>query len=167
MKTTIILTIILWVLFFLMELFAAMFYPHPFIIDFFPRDVREKAKDHKPPFKSAPAIGWTLIVLVMAGFVATFAYGGYDGIKHGFSYVDFLVRFLIMGYGIKAFDILFFDYFILTRTRFFQHFYPETDGCEGWKRFGYNRKEQMRQLIGMLPCMLVVAFICWGIGHLR
>ena len=165
MSTTIFLTIILWVLFFLMELFAAWFYPHPFIIDYFPPDVREKAKDHKPPFKYAPIIGWILCILTIIGFIVVFIYGGKDGIRNDFSFADFLIRFLIMGYGLKAFDIFFFDYFILTKTRFFQHFYPETAGCEGWKQFGYNRKEQTKQLIIMLPCMLIFSLISWWIGH--
>ncbi len=165
MLTTIVLTVILWALFFLMEWVAAAFYPHPFIIAYFPEDVKEKARNHKPPFKSAPAIGWMLIVFILAGFLGTFIYGGWDGIHKDFSYVQFLLRFLIMLYGMKAFDILFFDYFILTKTHFFQHFYPETEGCEGWKKFGYNRKEQVRQLILMLPCALIMALICYLIGR--
>ena len=165
MITTIVLTCILWALFFLMELFAAKFYPHPFIIAYFPEDVQERAKDHKPPFPSAPIIGWILCLLTIAGDVLVLIYGGWDGIRRGFSFGDHLVRFLIMGYGLKAFDILFFDYFILTKTRFFQHFYPETADCEGWKHFGYNRKDQITQLIVMLPCMLMTALLCWRLGQ--
>ena len=155
------LTLILMPLFFLMELAAAAFYPHPFIIDYFPEDVREKAKEHKPPFKSAPIIGWILLIPIMLGFIGCFVYGGIDGGKRNYGYLDYLVRFLIMGYGLKAFDILFFDFFILTKTRFFQHFYPETDSCKGWKQFGYNRKEQIKQLILFLPGMAVTALICF------
>ena len=40
MLTTIILTVILWILFFLAELAASAFYPHPFIIEYFPNDVK-------------------------------------------------------------------------------------------------------------------------------
>ena len=165
MLTTIILTVILWALFFLAELAAAAFYPHPFIIGYFPDDVKEKAREHKPPFRSAHVIGWILIVLAFGGFIGTFIYGGWDGISKDFSYIQFLVRFLIMLYGMKAFDILFFDYFILTKTHFFQHFVPETEGRAGWKQFGYNRKEQIKKVIMMLPCAAVNALICWLIGR--
>ena len=165
MLTTLILTVILWVLFFLMEWAAAAFYPHPFIIEYFPEDVKERARSRKPPFKSAPVIGWVLLILIMAGFLGTFIYGGGDGIKKGFTYGKFYIRFLIMLYGMKAFDILFFDYFILTKTHFFQHFFPETEGCAGWKQFGYNRKEQIKKTIMMLPCAAVMALICWWIGR--
>lgn len=165
MLTTIILTVILWALFFLAELAAAAFYPHPFIIEYFPDDIKEKAREHKPPFRSAPVIGWILIALAFGGFIGTFIYGGWDGINKDYSYAQFLVRFLIMLYGMKAFDILFFDYFILTKTHFFQHFFPETEGCAGWKQFGYNRKEQIKKVIMMLPCAAVNALICWLIGR--
>ena len=160
MIVTIILTLILMLLFFLMELVAAYFYPHPFIINYFPEDVKEKAKNHKPPFKSAPVIGWILIILIFIGFIACSVYAGIDGGRNGFGYIDYLIRFLIMGYGLKAFDIIFFDYFILTNTGFFQHFYPETKGCAGWKQFGYNRKDQIKQLILFLPTLAIVALIC-------
>ena len=110
MTVTIVLTMILMLLFFLMELVAAAFYPHRFIIDYFPADVREKAKDHKPPFKSAPIIGWILLILIMLGFIGCFVYAGIDGGRRDYGYLDYLVRFLIMGYGLKAFDILFFDF---------------------------------------------------------
>jgi len=165
MLVSIVLMMILMLLFFLMELVAAKFYPHPFIIDYFPEDVREKAKDHKPPFKNAPIIGWILLILIFLGFVGCFVYAGIEGGRRHYGYLSYLVRFLIMGYGLKAFDIFFFDYFILTKTRFFQHFYPETDGCEGWKKFGYNRKEQIIQLIIFLPVMAIVALICFIVNR--
>lgn len=60
----------------------------------------------------------------------------------------------------KVFDIVFFDYFILTKTRFFQHFFPETEGCKGWKDFGFNRKQQIRQCIMIPVCCLITALIC-------
>lgn len=90
MLTTIILTVILWILFFLAELAAAAFYPHPFIIEYFPNDVKEKARDHKPPFKAAPVIGRILIILIFGGFIGTFIYAGWDGVHKGYSYVQFL-----------------------------------------------------------------------------
>ena len=58
----------------------------------------------------------------------------------------------------KAFDIL--DYILLTKTRFFQHYFPETEGCAGWQDFGYNRKQQTRQCIMILAGSLISALIC-------
>ena len=47
----------------------------------------------------------------------------------------------------KAFDIIGLDYFLLTKTHFFQHYFPETEGCAGWQDFGYNRKQQLGQIV--------------------
>ena len=60
---------------------------------------------------------------------------------------------------IMAFDIICLDYFLLTKTRFFLHYFPETEGCAGWKDFGYNRKQQTRQCILSLSGSLITAWI--------
>jgi hypothetical protein len=36
---------------------------------------------------------------------------------------------------------------------------PETKGCAGWKQFGYNRKQQIRQCIIIPVCCLIGALI--------
>lgn len=35
-------------------------------------------------------------------------------------------------YIYKAFDLVFLDWVLLQKTRFFQHYYPETEGCAGY-----------------------------------
>ena len=49
--------------------------------------------------------------------------------------------------------------FLLTKTHFFQHYFPETEGCAGWQNFGFNRKEQIRQCIIIPVCCLALAGI--------
>ena len=39
-------------------------------------------------------------------------------------------------------------------------FFPETEGCKGWKDFGFNRKQQTRQWVAIVVLSLIVAFIC-------
>ena len=39
-------------------------------------------------------------------------------------------------------------------------FFPETEGCKGWKDFGFNRKQQIRQCVAIVVLSLIVAFIC-------
>jgi hypothetical protein len=50
---------------------------------------------------------------------------------------------------------------LLTKTHFFQHFYPETEGCEGYHRFGFKRKGQLADPSRGLPvcCGTLGAFI--------
>ena len=41
-------------------------------------------------------------------------------------------------------------------SHFFQHYYPETEGCAGYHSFGFNRKEHLHGLFfsRLFPC-------CW------
>ena len=80
-------------------------------------------------------------------YVGIYVYGAYDGIRNDFGFWQFFIRFLIMSYLLKAFDIIAFDWYLLTKSRFFQHYYPETERCEGYHSFGFNRKEQLTRII--------------------
>ena len=51
MTVTITLTVIMCALLFLMIWSAVYFLPWKGLMDFFPEDIKEKAIDHKPPFK--------------------------------------------------------------------------------------------------------------------
>ena len=160
MKVTMILTLIMCALLFLMIWTAAYFYPWDRLLELFPRDIEEKAKQHKPPFPAAPVIGRIIMVLCMLGFIGVIAYGGWDGVQKGCTFGQLLVRFLIILFGVKAFDIIGLDYILITKTQFFQHYIPETKGCAGYHNFGFNRKEQIRQCV-MLPFAAVLtAWIC-------
>ncbi|MBQ8953860.1 MAG: hypothetical protein IJ048_07060, partial [Clostridia bacterium] len=96
------------------------------------------------------ALGWAILVLFILGYIGLFVLGGLDGRRHGFTYGQFFLRFFIIGAAIKAFDIIGLDWFLLTKTHFFPHYFPETEGCAGWQDFGYNRKQQLRQIV-MIP----------------
>ena len=115
---TLILTLTMCALLFLMIWSATYFYPWTGLLRFFPKDIEEKAGLHKPPFPAAPVIGWILMLLCAL------------------------------------------DYFLITKTQFFQHYIPETKGCAGYHSFGYNRKEQLRQILTQPFAALLIAWIC-------
>ena len=137
---TFILTLFMCVLLFLLILSATYFYPWEGLLKFFPEDIEEKARLHKPPFASAPVFGWICMLLCSAGMMGVIVYAGFEGIQNRFTFGQFFTRFLFIFYGLKAFDIIGLDYFLITKSQFFQHFIPETKGCEGYHRFGYNRR---------------------------
>ena len=112
MLTTCILTLIMCVLLFLMIWSAVYFLPWKGLMDFFPEDIKEKAKDHKPPFKTAAIFGWICMILCMLGFIGVIVYGGWDGVQRNYTFGQFLVRFLIILFGVKAFDIVGLDYIL-------------------------------------------------------
>ncbi|MBP7188034.1 MAG: hypothetical protein KBA55_15035 [Ruminococcus sp.] len=163
MKVTILLTLCSIVLLCLMILAATVFMPYRGLAKNFPKDVQEALRprldeiDKKP--KAPRIIGRVLIIIMCLMFLAVFLLGGIDGMKNGFTFGRFLLRFLIISLGTKAFDIIALDYYLLTRTNFFQRIFPETKGLAGWKDFGYNRKQQFAHIVGMLICCCVMAFI--------
>lgn len=85
--------------------------------------------------------------------------GAWDGIRRGFGYGQFLTRFLIILLGLKAYDILFFDFFLLCHSQFFPHFYPEVKDIVGPQLFGYNWKTHLVQGIGLIAASAALAGI--------
>ena len=80
--------------------------------------------------------------------------------RKGFIFDQFLVRFLVILLGMKAFDIIVLDYILITKTQFFQHYIPETKGCAGYHSFGYNRKEQLWRIVTLPFAALLTAWVC-------
>ena len=56
------------------------------------------------------------MALCMAGFIGVIVYGGWDGIQRGYTFGQFLVRFLIILFGVKAFDIIGLDYILIAKS---------------------------------------------------
>ena len=160
MAVTIVLALIMMALLFLMIWSATYFLPWSGLMEFFPEDIRDKAAWHKPPFPGAPRIGWICLILCAAGMAGVILYAGWDGIQRGYTFKDFLIRFLVIFVGIKAFDIIALDYFLITKSHFFQHYFPETEGCEGYHRFGYNKNQQIPRVIAMPFLAMLAAWIC-------
>ena len=128
----------------------------------FPKDVQEKLKPRLEGLPMTPkrALGWIILALFVAGYLALFIIGGIDGLRRGFTFGRFFLRFFTIGAVIKAFDILALDWFLLTKTHFFQHYFPETEGCAGWQDFGYNRRQQARQCVMIVLGSAIAAWIC-------
>ncbi|MBR1758497.1 MAG: hypothetical protein IJ744_07210 [Lachnospiraceae bacterium] len=130
----------------------------------FPDDVQERLKPRLEEWERqgmSPRrfLGWIILILFCAGYIGLFVLGGIDGLHKDFSFWQFFLRFFIIGGVIKAFDIGALDYFLLTKTHFFQHYFPETEGCAGWQDFGYNRKQQTRQIIMVFIGSAITALI--------
>ncbi len=161
MKLTIALTMTGCIFLFLAIWGVTITMPTGLLVSNFPKDVQERLK---PRLESLPmsfrrVLGWIILVLFIAGYISLFILGGIDGRNNGFAFSQFFLRFFIIGAGIKAFDIICLDYLLLTKTQFFQHYFPKTEGCAGWKQFGYNRKQQLRQCILIPICSAILAFV--------
>ncbi len=125
-----------------------------------PKDVQAAVQDKPERFKGAKTIGGVLLGVSLCGCVFAFIYGAINGIQNGFTFWQFFARFLIMLYLYKAFDMVCFDWLLLTKSHFFQHYYPEIEGCESLKKYGFNLKSQIVKLIAFPFISLLAAWIC-------
>lgn len=116
--------------------------------------------EHEERFPGVRMLGRKLLLLCVALFLGAFVYGGWDGVRQGYGFWQIFGRFLGMLYLLKAFDIIGFYWFLLTRSHFFQHYYPETEGCAGYHQFGFNRKEQFVQIVVFPFLALLMAWVC-------
>lgn len=128
-----------------------------------PRQVRDAVPASKPArFPGQRALGWGIIVLAFALMGGAFVLGAWDGIRGGFGFWAFALRFLAMLLLLKAFDVLFFDFFLLCRAgwNFFPHFYPEVKEVLGSYLFGYNWKTHLTHVLLFPVAAAALAWVC-------
>ena len=81
-----------------------------------PKDIQAAVKEHPERFHGAHALGWTIAVICLLMMIGAIIYGGYDGVKNGFGFWQFFLRFLLILYIWKAFDIVCLDWLLLTTS---------------------------------------------------
>ena len=125
-----------------------------------PKENLEAIPDTKERFRGAHMIGWIIEIIAILMFLGTAVLAAWDGIRNGFSYLQFFGRFLVMLYVMELYDIFFFDWILLCNSNFFPHFYPELKGVVGPHMFGYNKKTHIMHFIIYIPVCAVIAGIC-------
>ncbi len=129
-----------------------------------PKEVQAAVHPREERFPGAHMLGWCLIALSFALFLGAAVLGGWDGIRNGFSFWKFLIRFTVMLWLLKAYDILFFDFFLLCRSNFFPRFYPETKPVLGPHLFGYNKKTHILHIALSPVAATALSGICVWLG---
>ncbi len=130
-----------------------------------PKDVQAAITKQNDAKSSGIAfLGYVVLIVCVISFIGAFIYAGWDGIQQGFGFWGFFVRFLVMLYLMQAFDMICLDWLLLTKSRFFQHYYPEIEGCAGLSGYGFNLKEQICKIIAFPFVSLLLAGICFLIG---
>ena len=166
MRLTLLLSFVLMAALFLLIVVAVALIQDRRLFTTAPKDIQAVAQDHPEPFPGAHALGWVLGIALLALIAAAFVYGAYDGIRNGFSFWQHWLRFALMLYLWKAFDIICLDWLLLTKSHFFQHFYPETEGCAGYSSFGFNRKEQLFRIVIFPFVAALLALVAVWVGGL-
>ncbi|MBQ7433294.1 MAG: hypothetical protein IJV50_07555 [Lachnospiraceae bacterium] len=157
---TIILSIVMMVGLFLMLWSAVGFIQNKKFFTSAPKAGQEVIQPKEERFRGQHVVGWLLMILALALLVAPVIFGAYDGIQKEFEFCQFFIRFAVMLLLLKAFDILFFDYYLLCRSDFFPHYYPEVKDIYGPEIFGYNWKSHLLQIVLMLLGAMLAAWIC-------
>lgn len=121
-----------------------------------PKDVQAAIQPRQERFKGAHALGWFLRVIAAVLVIGSLFWGILDGIHRGCSFGQFFLRFLILLEGYKIWDMVFLDWYLLTKSRFYQHYFPEVEGCESLQHTGFNRKSQLLKLCLFFPIFAIV-----------
>ncbi len=160
MTITLILSVIIMLSVFLMIVSAVVFVGQKKFFSSAPKDIQAAIIDRDERFAGARLLGYLLMAISVAACVGAVIYAGYDGVAKSFSFGQFFCRYAGMLYLYLLFDIVVLDYFLLTKSHFYQHFYPETIGCAGYHSFGFNRKEKILTAIAICIASAILAFLC-------
>lgn len=127
-----------------------------------PKEAQEVLKPrNKELFDGARAMGWALMILSVLMILGVGVISIWDGFKSGFSFVRFFLRFVIIFTIYKAYDMIFFDWFLLCKFHFFQHYYPEVESVYNGRKYGFNIKSQLLKLLVIFPAAsALAAWIC-------
>ena len=117
------------------------------VLRFLPEDVRLAAKNHPEPPHSRQIIAHILFAAFLLAMAAGIIYLGMDGIRNGYDFWKLTLRFIVMLYVMKAFDIIVQDQWLVMTLGFFKKIFPETAECDGWKDRSFNNKNQIIRII--------------------
>ena len=162
MLLTIFLAIVFCAAITLMLLAAVAFIQKKEFFSSAPREAREAILPReKELFVGARTIGWTLMIFSILMILGTGAVSIWDGFRSGFGFWQFFARFVLIFTIYKVYDMVCFDYFLLMKFHFFQHYYPETESVYPVKKYGFNLKSQLLKLLVVFPAAsALAAWIC-------
>ena len=160
MLMTIILSVVMMAGLFLMLWGAVGFVQNKKFFTSAPKEALDVIQPKEERFKGQHAVGWVMLIISLVLMGGALIYGAYDGIKNGFGFWQFFPRFAAMLLLLKAFDILFFDYYLLCRSGFFSYYYPEVKPICGPHLFGFNRKSHIFQIVLIIAGSFMAAHIC-------
>ena len=143
MLTTIILSLVMMAGLFLMLYAGVALIQNPRFFSSAPKEVQAAVQPKPERFRGAHFFGWFLAIIAIVLMGGAVFFGCWDGIRNGYSFGQFFLRFLIMLLSLKAYDVLFFDFFLLCRSDFFPRYYPEVKELLGPHLFGYNWKSHV------------------------
>ncbi len=127
-----------------------------------PKEALEVIKTREEElFYGARAMGWVLVIISVLLILGVGAVSVWDGFRSGFSFMQFFLRFASIFTVYKIYDMIFFDWFLLCRFRFFQHYFPEVESVYRNRKYGYNLRSQLLKLLVIFPAAsALAAWVC-------
>ena len=127
-----------------------------------PKEAQELIKPrNRELFYGARTMGWVLMILSALTIMGVGVISIWDGFRSGYSFMEFFLRFVLIFTIYKAYDMIFFDWFLLCKFHFFQHYYPETGRALEGRKYGFNIKSQLLKLLVIFPAAsALAAWIC-------
>lgn len=160
MITTILLALLMMAGMFLMLWAAVGFIQDKRLFSSAPEQIRNAIQPKDERFRGQHALGWVLLAVSLVMLVGALLLGACDGARNGFGFWEFFARFAVMLLLLKAFDILFFDWFLLCRSQFYPHYFPEVAPYVGPQLFGFNKKSHAAQIALIIVASLAAAWVC-------
>ena len=112
-------------------------------------------------FYGARTVGWTMMVFSILMILGVGVISIWDGLRNGFTFRQFFIRFVMIFTIYKLYDMICFDYYLLCKFRFFQFYYPEVEEVYRNRKYGYNLKSQLLKLFVIFPAAsALAAWIC-------
>lgn len=162
MLLTIFLAIVLCTVINLLLLSAVAFIQKQEFFSSAPKEAREVIQPReKELFYGARSIGWMLMILAFIVILGIAVIAVWDGIRSGFTFRQFFMRFVIILTIYKIYDMICFDYFLLLKFKLFQYYYPEVKHVMDGKKYGFNIKSQLLKLFVIFPAVsALAAWVC-------
>lgn len=162
MLLTIFLAIILCAAVTLMLVAAVAFVQKKALFSSAPKEAQALIKPRERElFDGARIMGWMMLILSIGMILGAVIISIWDGFRSGFGFWQFFTRFVLILTIYKVYDMVFFDWFILCRFHFFQHYYPEAESALVNRKYGFNLKSQLLKLLVIFPAVsALAAWIC-------
>lgn len=127
-----------------------------------PKEAREALQQRdKELFYGARVMGWVMMIFSAVVILGVGIVSIWDGFRSGYTFWQFFLRFVLIFTIYKVYDMVFFDYFLLLKFRFFQHYYPEVTSAMENRKYGFNLKSQLLKLLVIFPAAsALAAWIC-------
>ena len=127
-----------------------------------PKEAREALQQRdKELFYGARVMGWVMMIFSAVVILGVGVVSIWDGFRSGYTFWQFFLRFVLIFTIYKLYDMVFFDYFLLMKFRFFQHYYPEVTSAMENRKYGFNLKSQLLKLLVIFPAAsALAAWIC-------